>query len=82
MAILVVLDNASFHRASSAEALARERGVELLWLPPYSPDLNPIEHFWARLKKYLRKRLPQADDKFETICEACLHFLGESINVA
>jgi transposase len=39
--------------------LAEACGCHILFLPPYSPDLNPIEHFWAWLKKKLRKILPQ-----------------------
>jgi Transposase and inactivated derivatives len=77
---VIVLDNASFHRAAAAEDLARERGVGLLRLPAYSPDLNPIEHFWARLKKHLRKWLPKAADKFGAVCEACRFFLQKCTN--
>lgn len=71
---LVVLDNASFHRASNAEALAREQGIELLYLPPYSPDLNPIERFWARLKRRLRPILPESNDIRATIADTCAFF--------
>ena len=74
---VVALDNASFHKASSARELAQACGVELLYLPAYSLDLNPIEHFWARLKAYLRKLTPYSNDKMQTICDAC-RFFGQA----
>ena len=78
---VVVLDNASFHKASLAGALARARGIELLYLPAYSPDLNPIEHFWSRLKTYLSNLLPEALDTFQVICDACQSFCEKCTNV-
>lgn len=54
----VVLDNASFHRKAVLRELAHKAGCQILFLPPYSPDLNPIEKFWAWLKGRLRKILP------------------------
>jgi transposase len=71
---LVVLDNASFHHASQAAELCAARGVELVYLPAYSPDLNPIEHCWATFKRALRKVLPTATDPLETITKTCLAF--------
>jgi len=56
---VIVLDNATFHKKSVLPNLARQYGCELLFLPPYSPDLNPIEKKWAWLKKRLLKILPQ-----------------------
>lgn len=53
----VVMDNASFHRKSKLLPLAAQAGISLIFLPPYSPNLNPIERFWAWLKRYLRKIL-------------------------
>ena len=50
----IVMDNARFHRKAQLLELARESKVRLLFLPPYSPDLNPIEHGWANMKKWLR----------------------------
>jgi transposase len=76
-----VLDNASFHHASHAEELAREHGIEMLYLPAYSPDLNPIEHFWAHLKGHLRKKLPAASSALDEICEACRFFCEKRLNI-
>jgi putative transposase len=52
----IILDNARFHRKDALLALIKKtrRKIGLLFLPPYSPDFNPIEKTWANLKKYLR----------------------------
>ncbi len=47
---VVVLDNASFHNSTKTRDLIERTGATLLFLPPYSPDLNPIEHDFATLK--------------------------------
>lgn len=55
---VIVLDNASFHRKEKLRVLAKQHRCSLLFLPPYSPDLNPIETFWAWLKRKLQALLP------------------------
>ena len=55
---VVVMDNASFHSKRRLFSVAQNAGCNLLFLPPYSPELNPIEKFWAWLKRFLRKILP------------------------
>ena len=50
---LVILDNASFHRKRQLYDIAARYGVCVLFLPPYSPELNPIEHSWANFKRWL-----------------------------
>lgn len=55
---VIVLDNATFHKKSVLPDLAKRYGCEVLFLPPYSPDLNPIEKKWAWLKTRLRRILP------------------------
>jgi len=56
---VIVLDNATFHKKSVLPDLARKKNCRVLFLPPYSPDLNPIEKRWAWLKQNLRKILPK-----------------------
>lgn len=49
--VTIVLDNASYHRAKVVRELAETLGIELLFLPPYSPNLNLIERVWKMVKK-------------------------------
>ncbi|BBL80439.1 hypothetical protein RxyAA322_22930 [Rubrobacter xylanophilus] len=48
------MDNLSAHKGEMARALIEERGCELVFLPPYSPDFNPIEQAFSKLKALLR----------------------------
>jgi transposase len=52
---IVVMDNLSSHKGPKVQALIEAAGASLLYLPPYSPDLNPIEMAFAKLKALLRK---------------------------
>ena len=52
--VLIVMDNARFHRKNVLEKIIKGTGHCLLFLPPYSPDLNPIEKLWANMKKKLK----------------------------
>ena len=52
---LVVMDNLSSHKVAGVRQAIEARGASLLYLPPYSPDFNPIEHAFAKLKACLRK---------------------------
>lgn len=80
---VVILDNVAFHKSKRAEELVRERGAWLLFLPPYSPDLNPIEMAYSKLKTLLRKRAARTFDEISDalgdICDLfnpsqCLNF--------
>jgi transposase len=51
---VVVMDNLSSHKGRKVRELIEGRGCELMYLPPYSPDLNPIERAFAKLKASLR----------------------------
>lgn len=52
---ILIMDNASFHKGGNIEQMLNEIGVTLLYLPPYSPDLNPIENSWFSIKHKIKK---------------------------
>ena len=52
---IVVMDNLSSHKAAAVRQAIRSAGAKLIFLPPYSPDLNPIEQAFSQLKTLLRK---------------------------
>lgn len=61
---IIVMDNASFHKGQAMQKLIEDAGHTLLYLPPYSPDLNPIEKKWAQAKKIRRKTACSIDQLF------------------
>ena len=52
---VVILDNASFHKSTKAKELIENAGCKIIFLPPYSPDLNPIEKSWDHIKAKIKK---------------------------
>ena len=52
---VVIMDNCSIHHVDYIKQLFRDAGVLVIFLPPYSPDINPIEHTFSKVKKYLRR---------------------------
>lgn len=53
---VVIMDNMRSHHAKIVTELLDKAGIYYLYLPPYSPDLNPIEKMWSKMKSFLRKR--------------------------
>lgn len=51
---IVVMDNMRSHHVKAVREVLEDKGMKVLYLPPYSPDLNPIEKIWAKLKAFLR----------------------------
>lgn len=72
------MDNASFHKSEESKQLLQEAGCRILFLPPYSPDLNPIEKFWANFKKMVRSNLEKIQTLAEAIDFSFLTVLGET----
>jgi transposase len=70
---IVVMDNLSSHKGSRVRELIEECGCELMYLPPYSPDLNPIEEAFSKLKALLRKAGARTR-------EALLEAMGRTLN--
>ena len=69
---VVILDNLGSHKGKPARNAIRARGAHLFFLPPYSPDLNPIEQFFAKLKALLRKAGARS---FDALLEAIAKIL-------
>jgi transposase len=68
---VVVMDNLSSHKSAAVRASIETAGAELIYLPPYSPDFNPIEKAWAKLKELLRASRARTREALEeTIAEA------------
>lgn len=63
---IVVMDNLSSHKGPRSRALIEAAGASLLFLPPYSPDFNPIENAFAKLKALLRKAAERTVDALWT----------------
>jgi transposase len=59
---IVILDNLSSHKVAGVEEAITATGATVLYLPPYSPDLNPIEKFFSKLKALLRKAAKRSID--------------------
>lgn len=69
---VVVLDNLATHRNKEAAKALREHGCWFLYLPPYSPDLNPIEMAFSKLKAHLRRISARSlTDVFDAIAQVC-----------
>jgi transposase len=66
------MDNATFYKGGNIKELIKNAGCRVLYLPPYSPDLNKIEQCWSWLKSRIRKQLAQ----FDTLRDSMEHFLS------
>ncbi len=72
----IIMDNASFHKGDEILEIADKFKINIIYLPAYSPDLNPIEKFWANVKKNLRKLIKKYNDFKEALTHALLKTLS------
>jgi transposase len=75
---VVLMDNLQAHKVSGIEEMIRERGARLEYLPPYSPDLNPIEQCWSKIKAFLRKKKARTRRALETAIKQALSTITEA----
>ena len=69
---ILVLDNLQPHKSPRVAEWIRQAGAELWFLPPYSPDFNPIEKMWSKIKAYLRKIKARSQHALEAAIAAAL----------
>lgn len=72
---VIIMDNASFHNSRRIREIIETAGCELLFLPTYSPDLNPIEHWWHKVKTAIRKELINWDFNIHQAIDAAFEYL-------
>lgn len=77
---VLIMDNASIHHSERIEQMCRDAGVRLLYLPPYSPDLNPIEEFFSEFKAFIKTNWnvyeEHPEQGFQSFLEWCLSVVG------
>ena len=77
---VLVMDNASFHHSERIKKMCSDAGVKLVYLPPYSPDLNPIEEFFAELKTFIKRNWVlydgNPDQDFPVFLHWCVDVVG------
>lgn len=75
---IVVLDNLGAHRSAAARQAVEARGARLQFLPPYSPDLNPIERCWSKIKTVLRAAKARTRQTLEEAIKQAIAMVTES----
>jgi len=69
-AIVAVIDNFASHKSKAVKDKARDLGIYLVYLPPYSPDLNPIEYIWKSVKRVLSLIFVTSLDEMKEVISA------------
>ena len=64
---IVVMDNVNFHKKDEVQKAIENAGCKVLYLPTYSPDLNPIEHCWFKIKNSIQKIKNNFEDFWDTV---------------
>ncbi len=71
--MVIIIDNASFHKSKKVIELIESVGCRVIFLPPYSPDFNPIEHWWSAIKTAIKKSARGVSDFYGAV----VNTLGE-----
>ncbi len=66
----IIMDNVAFHKIKAVEEIIKETGAKIIYLPPYSPDLSPIELMWSKIKSVLRKYGARTAETFQQAIHA------------
>jgi len=81
-AIVGILDNFPSHKSEIVKKKAKELGIYLVYLPPYSPDLNPIEFIWKSIKRVISLRLIKQIDELKVVVKRSFEEFASTISYA
>jgi transposase len=73
----VVMDNIAFHKQPIIKSLIESRGAKVVFLPPYSPDLSPIEKMWSKVKEIIKRKKPRSKAEFHDALFIALSSVNE-----
>jgi transposase len=73
---ILVLDNLSSHKVKDVIQPLLDKNIEVVYLPTYSPDFNPIEPAWSKIKTFLRKQKARTKDDFDNAVAASLDYIS------
>jgi len=74
---VVFMDNINFHHQNAVAKAIDKVGAKIVFLPPYSPEFNPIEHMWSKIKAYLRSKVPTNYNDYITYLREALETVDE-----
>ena len=74
---VLVMDNLSAHKVKGIEEMLQAAGAKVVYLSPYSPEFNPIEHLWWELKAFVRKFFPKSEESVEKLLGLGLMLCGK-----
>jgi len=75
---IVILDNLATHKIQGVRDALQAVGARLLYLPPYSPDFNPIEPMWSKIKQSLRSHAPRTEDELLRAAQAAFNSISSA----
>ena len=73
---VVVMDNLPSHKVEAIAPLIEAVGAKVLYLSPYSPEFNPIEHWWSQLKAFLRQFSPTTSKRVDTLIKIAMNLMN------
>lgn len=80
--IVVVIDNFASHKSRKVKVTAKKLNIKLVFLPPYSPDLNPIEFIWKSIKREISSMFLMCKEELKEIVETLFYIFASSISFA
>lgn len=80
--IVMILDNFRSHKSKMVMETAERLGITLVFLPPYSPDLNPIEFIWKSVKRYISSTFLMYKEELREIVETLFYIFSSSLSFA